>query len=52
MKRDKRREEMKYVDIDWLAKDMVEAPQKYAAWFLTAFPMVYQYLIKQREKEF
>ena len=45
-------EEMKYVDIDWLAKDMVEAPQKYAAWFLTAFPMVYQYLIKQREKEF
>ena len=41
-------EEMKYVDMDELAKDMVLSPQKYAAWFLTAFPMVYNYMKKER----
>lgn len=39
-------EEMKYVDMDELADDMVASPDKYAAWFLTAFPMVYGYLKK------
>ena len=42
-------EEMKYIDMDELAKDMVLFPQKYAAWFLTAFPMVYSYLKKDRK---
>lgn len=37
-------EEMKYVDIDELSEDMVSRPEKYAAWFLTAFPMVYRHL--------
>ena len=43
-------EEMKYVDMDWLADDMVKHPQHYAAWFLTAFPMVYCYL-KEKQAE-
>lgn len=37
-------EEMKYVDLDELALDLQEHPQKYAAWFITAFPMVYNYI--------
>jgi len=41
-------EEMKYVDMDELAEDMVSFPHKYAAWFLTAFPMVYNYIKKER----
>lgn len=42
-------EEMKYVDMDELAQDMIVNPQKYAAWFLSAFPMVYQHL-KMKER--
>lgn len=41
-------EEMKYVDMDALAEDMVLSPQKYAAWFLTAFPMVYNHIKKRK----
>lgn len=37
-------EEMKYVDMEELAADMIVHPEDYAAWFLTAFPMVYQFL--------
>ena len=45
-------EEMKYIDIDELAEDMILFPDKYAAWFLTAFPIVYKYiLMKIRKKE-
>ena len=36
--------EMKYVDIDEIAEDLVKHPQKYAAWFIISFPMVYHYL--------
>jgi isopentenyl-diphosphate delta-isomerase len=43
-------EEMKYVDMDELASDMVQNPQKYAAWFLTAFPMVYHHLAVHGKK--
>lgn len=39
-------EEMRYVDMDVLAEDMRQHPDKYAAWFLTAFPMVYRHLKK------
>lgn len=43
-------EELKYVDMDELAKDMVRNPQKYAAWFITAFPFVYSYIREQKEE--
>jgi len=36
-------QEMKYVDMKELAADIRVRPQRYAAWFLTAFPMVYRY---------
>lgn len=42
-------EEMEWMDMDDLAEDMVHCPQKYSAWFITAFPMVYAYW-KEREK--
>ncbi len=37
-------EEMKWVDMDYLAEDMGKQPTSYAAWFLTAFPYVYRHL--------
>lgn len=36
--------ELKTIDIDDLAADIQANPQAYAAWFITAFPMVYRYL--------
>ena len=36
--------EIKSIDIDELAEDIQAHPQSYAAWFITAFPMVYRYL--------
>lgn len=37
-------QEMYYEDVEYIAKDIVENPQKYAAWFITAFPIVYKYI--------
>ena len=31
---------MQWVELDALAKDLQQNPQKYSAWFLTAAPMV------------
>lgn len=43
-------EELCYVDMEELAEDMCRRPERYAAWFLTAFPMVYHEIrIKSRE---
>ena len=36
--------DMQYVDIEQIARELVDRPQKYSAWFLTAFPMVYQHI--------
>lgn len=36
--------EMKWVKIDTLAEELRCYPQKFSAWFITAFPMVYQYI--------
>ncbi len=44
-------EEMKYVNMGELAEDMTANPKKYAAWFLTAFPMVYRYIKDCGNKE-
>ncbi len=41
-------EDMRYVDMEELAEDVCRYPQRYAAWFLTAFPMVYRYLNPQK----
>lgn len=37
-------EEMQWADMDELARDMETNPTKYAAWFITAFPIVYNHL--------
>lgn len=44
-------EEMKYVDMEELAQHMLLYPQQYAAWFLSAFPMVYRHLKEKAGKE-
>lgn len=36
-------EEMEYVDIDWLAENMKNHPERYSPWFLTVFPMFLRY---------
>ena len=38
--------ELKWVDIDKLALDMVKNPQKYASWFLICAPKVIEYIKK------
>lgn len=43
-------EEMKYVDMDELARDIEANPSKYAAWFITAFPFVYNHLKTSKNK--
>lgn len=43
----KEAEEMKYVEIDWLAKDMQENPERYAPWFLNVFTLFMQYMEKE-----
>ncbi len=35
-------ETLKFVDIEWLKKDMMEHPSQYAPWFFTAFYMALQ----------
>lgn len=42
--------EMKYEDMDVILEDMQAHPQQYAAWFITAFPRVYQYLALNRRE--
>lgn len=32
-------EEMQFVDIEWLCQDVLDAPGKYAPWFITALPI-------------
>ena len=44
-------EEMKYIDIDELAEDMILFPDNYAAWFLTAFQIVYKYILMKIKKK-
>lgn len=39
---------MDFVDIDWLAKDLIENPHKYSAWFIIAAPKVIK-IIKNGE---
>lgn len=36
--------EMKYVDLEELSQDLVQNPLNYSAWFITAFPIVYNYI--------
>ena len=36
--------DLKWVDIDKLSRDMVENPQNYASWFLICAPKVIQYI--------
>lgn len=36
--------EVKWVNIDWLKKDMVSSPQNYATWFIICAPKVFDYL--------
>ena len=42
--------DMKWVDIDWLADDMVKNPTNYATWFLICAPKVIEYLKNQIER--
>ena len=37
-------EEMKWVKLDTLAEELRCDPQRFSAWFITAFPMVYRYI--------
>ena len=37
-------EEMKWVKLDMLAEELRCCPQRFSAWFITAFPMVYRYI--------
>ena len=37
-------QDMKWVDINWLKKDMVANPKNYATWFLICAPKVIQYI--------
>lgn len=41
-------EELKLVPVSELAEDMLQNPSRYAAWFLTAFPMVYSFYNRNR----
>ena len=36
--------EMKWVKLDALAEELCCYPQRFSAWFITAFPMVYRYI--------
>lgn len=36
--------EMKWVKMDALAEELRCCPQRFSAWFITAFPMVYRYI--------
>ena len=38
-------EELKWVEFSWLAKDLEEHPEKYAAWFLIAAPKILKEII-------
>ena len=40
--------ELKWIDIDKLALDMVKNPQKYASWFLICAPKVIEYIKKNK----
>lgn len=42
--------EMKYVDMDEIAEDLVKCPDKYTAWFIISFPFVYHHLKNKAEK--
>lgn len=35
-------DDMRFVDMSWLSKDMLERPENYAAWFITAYPIFLQ----------
>lgn len=37
-------EEMWYEDIEFIAEDICAHPEKYCAWFIIAFPMVYTHI--------
>lgn len=37
-------DEMRFVDMQWLAQDMTEHPEGYAVWFITAYPLFMQAL--------
>ncbi|MDO4730997.1 MAG: isopentenyl-diphosphate Delta-isomerase [Clostridia bacterium] len=39
-------EEMKWVKLDTLAEQLRCFPQRFSAWFTTAFPKVYQYIME------
>ena len=41
--------EMKWVKLDALAEELRCCPQRFSAWFVTAFPMVYRH-IKEGER--
>lgn len=41
-------EEISWVDIEWLAMDIVKEPSKYTVWFVSAFGFVYDYIRKKR----
>ena len=40
---------MKWVEVDWLAKDLVKNPQKYTSWFIIAVPRVIEYIKKHQK---
>lgn len=39
-------DQIKWVDINWLKKDVVSNPSSYVSWFLIALPRVLEYLEK------
>lgn len=41
-------EAVDWVDIEKLAKDIIENPDKYSVWFITAFGFVYDYLRQEK----
>ena len=41
--------DLKWIDIDELAKDMATNPQKYATWFLIACPKVIEFIRQQNK---
>ncbi len=41
--------DMKWVNFETLAKDMIENPQKYATWFLICAPRVLEYLKTKKD---
>lgn len=43
-------EAMKYMPMHWIAEDLRRCPQRYAPWFITAFPMVYRHFMQQGMK--